>query len=98
LKEKVGPKVQGKPERSARFALPTHSNTQLLSSSFMFLQSLMLLFLQAQLFQKPIVVEYLRITNDRRCIPLAFFKASKWFSLRGIRRAVTLNLSCVRYI
>jgi hypothetical protein len=24
LKEKVGPKVQGKPERSARFALPTH--------------------------------------------------------------------------
>ena len=35
LKEKVEPKVQGKPERSARFALPTHSNTPLLSTSIL---------------------------------------------------------------
>jgi len=30
LKEKVGPKVQGCPDRSAQAALPTHSNTPLL--------------------------------------------------------------------
>jgi hypothetical protein len=35
----VGPKVQGKPDRSARFALPTHNNTPLLSSSLFYLQS-----------------------------------------------------------
>jgi hypothetical protein len=33
-RKKWSKKVQGKPERSARFALPTHNNTPLLSSSF----------------------------------------------------------------
>ena len=32
--KKWSKKVQGKPERSARFALPTHSNTHLFSASF----------------------------------------------------------------
>jgi hypothetical protein len=56
LKEKVGPKVQGKPERSARFALPAHSNTQLLSVSCIYLITANLHeFLQTQLFQMPIM-------------------------------------------
>jgi hypothetical protein len=36
-------------------------------------------FLQTQLFQMPIVVEYSSTTNDRRCLRLAFFKVQDVF-------------------
>jgi hypothetical protein len=55
LKEKVGPKVQGKPERSARFALPTHKYHPTAFFIFHLFTDIVLMFLQTQLFQMPIV-------------------------------------------
>jgi hypothetical protein len=75
LKEKVGPKVQGKPERSARFALPAHKQHAAFFCISHVLATKQHEFLQIQLFQMLIVVKSSSATNGRRCIPLAFFKA-----------------------
>ena len=44
----------------------------------------------------PIVIENEKVTNVRRCIPLAFYKAIELFSSRGIRRASTPVFLVVR--